>query len=193
MFSAHTPARPCHLYTPPPPPPGPTHPLTHEPPPFHHPRPPPHARFCAGIWYREWAPGAKALALVGEFNNWEPRQQDWAIKNEYGVWCLFMPDNPDGSSAIPHRCVVPGGVWWGVCVFWGGWSSSMITAGWSQQRVGRGMLLKHLYGERRAADSRHLDCILQMPGVTSNRNGVGAGATVKNMYRVCCLITQAND
>jgi 1,4-alpha-glucan branching enzyme len=56
-----------------------------------------------GIWYREWAPGAKALALVGEFNNWEPRQQDWAIKNEYGVWCLFMPDNPDGSSAIPHR------------------------------------------------------------------------------------------
>jgi hypothetical protein len=69
---------------------------------------PPIACVCAGIWYREWAPGAKALALVGEFNNWEPRQQDWAIKNEYGVWCLFMPDNPDGSSAIPHRWVFAG-------------------------------------------------------------------------------------
>lgn len=68
--------------------------------PWHYPPPP---ASCAGIWFREWAPGAKAMALVGEFNNWEPRQQDWAVKNEYGVWCLFMPDNPDGSSAIPHR------------------------------------------------------------------------------------------
>jgi 1,4-alpha-glucan branching enzyme len=57
----------------------------------------------AGIWFREWAPGAKALALVGEFNNWEPRTEHWAIKNDFGVWCLFLPDNPDGSSAIPHR------------------------------------------------------------------------------------------
>jgi 1,4-alpha-glucan branching enzyme len=62
-----------------------------------------------GIWYREWAPGAKALALVGEFNNWEPRPQDWAIKNDFGVWNLFLPDNPDGTSAIPHRCDGGGG------------------------------------------------------------------------------------
>jgi hypothetical protein len=54
------------------------------------------------------------------------------------------------------------------------------------------MLLKHLYGERWAADSRHPDCILQMPGVTSNRNGVGAGATVKNVYKVCCLYVPDN-
>lgn len=59
-----------------------------------------------GIWYREWAPGAKALALVGEFNNWEPTQEHWAIKNEYGVWCLFLPDKPDGSQYITHRYLV---------------------------------------------------------------------------------------
>jgi hypothetical protein len=114
MFSAHTPAQPCHLYTPTPAlgVHTPTHTQTTT---FSPPTPTPLALMCAGIWYREWAPGAKALALVGEFNNWEPRQQDWAIKNEYGVWCLFMPDNPDGSSAIPHRCVVPGGMWWCVC------------------------------------------------------------------------------
>ncbi|WIA23688.1 hypothetical protein OEZ85_000382 [Tetradesmus obliquus] len=56
-----------------------------------------------GIWFREWAPGAKALALVGEFNNWEPKEGHWAFKNEFGVWELFLPDNPDGSQAIPHR------------------------------------------------------------------------------------------
>ncbi|KAF5835129.1 glycoside hydrolase superfamily [Dunaliella salina] len=56
-----------------------------------------------GIWYREWAPGAKALALIGEFNNWSPRNEDWAVKNPFGTWELFIPDLPDGSSAIAHK------------------------------------------------------------------------------------------
>ncbi|KAL4441059.1 hypothetical protein ABPG77_010490 [Micractinium sp. CCAP 211/92] len=59
-----------------------------------------------GIWYREWAPGAKALALIGEFNNWEPKPEHWAIKNDFGVFCLFLPDNPDGTPAIKHRTKV---------------------------------------------------------------------------------------
>jgi len=58
-----------------------------------------------GIWYREWAPGAKALALIGEFNSWEPKEGNWAVKNEFGVWELFLPDGPDGKSAIPHKWV----------------------------------------------------------------------------------------
>ena len=56
-----------------------------------------------GIWYREWAPGAKAIALIGEFNGWEPKPEHWAFKNDFGVWELFLPDNQDGTSAIPHR------------------------------------------------------------------------------------------
>ncbi|KAK9791176.1 hypothetical protein WJX73_007550 [Symbiochloris irregularis] len=55
-----------------------------------------------GIWYREWAPGARALALVGEFNNWDPKDNHWAVRNDFGVWELFLPDE-DGTSAIPHR------------------------------------------------------------------------------------------
>eukprot|EP00195_Chlamydomonas_chlamydogama_P012705 CAMPEP_0202890322 /NCGR_PEP_ID=MMETSP1392-20130828/769_1 /ASSEMBLY_ACC=CAM_ASM_000868 /TAXON_ID=225041 /ORGANISM="Chlamydomonas chlamydogama, Strain SAG 11-48b" /LENGTH=858 /DNA_ID=CAMNT_0049573871 /DNA_START=126 /DNA_END=2702 /DNA_ORIENTATION=- len=55
-----------------------------------------------GIWYREWAPGAKALCLVGEFNNWQPKDQHWAFKNQFGVWELFLAD-VNGESAIPHR------------------------------------------------------------------------------------------
>lgn len=44
-----------------------------------------------GVWYREWAPAAKALFLAGDFNNWSrlshPLQRD-----QFGVWSLFLPD-----------------------------------------------------------------------------------------------------
>lgn len=56
-----------------------------------------------GIWYREWAPGARAVALVGEFNNWDPAPEHWAEKNDFGQFQLFLPDNEDGTLAIPHR------------------------------------------------------------------------------------------
>nr|QKY15163.1 starch branching enzyme (1,4-alpha-glucan branching enzyme II) (SBE2) [Polytomella parva] len=58
-----------------------------------------------GVWYREWAPAAKALALVGEFNKWTPSDSHWAFKNQFGVWELFLPDQ-NGKSAIPHRSKV---------------------------------------------------------------------------------------
>ena len=45
----------------------------------------------------------QALGLVGEFNDWQPKDHHWATKNEFGTWNLFLPDNDDGSSAIPHR------------------------------------------------------------------------------------------
>jgi 1,4-alpha-glucan branching enzyme len=39
--------------------------------------------------YREWAPGAKAAALIGDFNNWEPA---WMERDEWGVWSVELPD-----------------------------------------------------------------------------------------------------
>lgn len=56
-----------------------------------------------GIWYREWAPGAQAVALIGEFNNWEPKDDHWAVKSEYGTFALFLPD-VNGQPQIPHKC-----------------------------------------------------------------------------------------
>lgn len=56
-----------------------------------------------GLWYREWAPGAKALALIGEFNGWKAGPEHWAVKNDYGVWELFLADDEDGTPAILHR------------------------------------------------------------------------------------------
>ncbi|GJM85150.1 hypothetical protein PR202_ga01576 [Eleusine coracana subsp. coracana] len=58
-------------------------------------------RSAEGITYREWAPGAHSAALIGDFNNWNPNA-DRMSKNEFGVWEIFLPNNADGSSAIPH-------------------------------------------------------------------------------------------
>lgn len=58
-----------------------------------------------GIWYREWAPACQALCLVGEFNDWEPKDNHWAERNDFGVFTLFLPD-VDGKPAIQHRTKV---------------------------------------------------------------------------------------
>ncbi|XP_057534587.1 1,4-alpha-glucan-branching enzyme 2-2, chloroplastic/amyloplastic-like [Amaranthus tricolor] len=58
-------------------------------------------RSAAGITYREWAPGATWASLVGDFNNWNPNA-DVMTRNEFGVWEIFLPNNADGSPAIPH-------------------------------------------------------------------------------------------
>ncbi|KAL5060200.1 hypothetical protein RYX36_031804 [Vicia faba] len=56
---------------------------------------------ATGITYREWAPGAKSAALVGDFNNWNPNA-DVMTKDAFGVWEIFLPNNADGSPPIPH-------------------------------------------------------------------------------------------
>ncbi|CAI5969482.1 unnamed protein product [Closterium sp. NIES-64] len=42
-----------------------------------------------------------SASLIGDFNNWNPNA-DIMKKDEFGVWELFLPDNPDGTPAIPH-------------------------------------------------------------------------------------------
>ncbi|MBU2914463.1 alpha amylase C-terminal domain-containing protein [Reichenbachiella agariperforans] len=47
-----------------------------------------------GWWYREWAPAADGLALIGDFNDWDvelhPLTQD-----EHGTWGVFVADHSE--------------------------------------------------------------------------------------------------
>ncbi len=46
---------------------------------------------AGGWWYREWAPNAKALYLVGDFNDWD-RYANPLVKAEGGNWEIFLDD-----------------------------------------------------------------------------------------------------
>lgn len=50
-----------------------------------------------GVWYREWAPGADYLALIGDFNDWN-RDAHPLVRDEHGVWQIFLPDSRYGDQ-----------------------------------------------------------------------------------------------
>uniref|UniRef100_A0A8D0H4C1 1,4-alpha-glucan branching enzyme n=1 Tax=Sphenodon punctatus TaxID=8508 RepID=A0A8D0H4C1_SPHPU len=54
-----------------------------------------------GLYGKEWAPGAEALFLTGDFNNWNPISHPYK-KMDYGKWELFIPPGPDGFCPVPH-------------------------------------------------------------------------------------------
>ncbi|KAJ3159651.1 alpha-1,4-glucan branching enzyme [Irineochytrium annulatum] len=58
-----------------------------------------------GIVYREWAPGVKQAFLIGEFNSWN-RDSHPMKRNDFGVWEITLPNNKNGSRAIPHNTKV---------------------------------------------------------------------------------------
>jgi 1,4-alpha-glucan branching enzyme len=52
-----------------------------------------------GVWYREWAPNAIQLRLIGDFNNWD-RMGHPLVRDQFGVWSLFLPDDKFGDKLV---------------------------------------------------------------------------------------------
>ncbi len=44
-----------------------------------------------GVWYREWAPAAIQLNLIGDFNGWDRMSEPLTPVGD-GVWEIFLPD-----------------------------------------------------------------------------------------------------
>ena len=60
------------------------------------------------ITYREWVPSPAITEafLIGDFNGWD-RSSHRMIRNEFGVWSITLPANPNtGDYAIPHNSKV---------------------------------------------------------------------------------------
>jgi 1,4-alpha-glucan branching enzyme len=53
----------------------------------------------AGVFYREWAPGARGLFLTGDFNGWDRMSHPMA-RSEFGVWSIFLPDREYGDRLV---------------------------------------------------------------------------------------------
>lgn len=60
-----------------------------------------HVRPDGTVTCLEWAPGAKALYLAGDFNNWNSSSHPYT-RLEFGKWQLTLPPNADGSAQLSH-------------------------------------------------------------------------------------------
>src|SRR4051794_2559940 len=53
----------------------------------------------AGVWYREWAPAAYQLSLIGDFNGWD-RNANVMSRDSFGVWHIFLPDEQYAARLV---------------------------------------------------------------------------------------------
>ena len=52
-----------------------------------------------GWWYREWAPAAHYLSLMGDFNGWN--RYEFPLENiGNGIWEIFLPDSEFGHRLV---------------------------------------------------------------------------------------------
>lgn len=50
-----------------------------------------------GVRFAVWAPNAKRVSVVGDFNHWNGRQHPMRIRYEIGVWEIFIPGLSEGQ------------------------------------------------------------------------------------------------
>ena len=51
---------------------------------------------AAGIHFAVWAPNARRVSLVGDFNDWDGRRHVMRRRGDVGVWEIFIPDIGEG-------------------------------------------------------------------------------------------------
>ena len=51
----------------------------------------------AGVRFAVWAPNARRVSVVGDFNGWDGRRHPMRLRREAGVWELFVPRLPPGA------------------------------------------------------------------------------------------------
>ena len=50
-----------------------------------------------GVHFAVWAPSAKRVSIVGDFNRWDGRMSPMRARGSSGIWELFVPELPDGA------------------------------------------------------------------------------------------------
>jgi 1,4-alpha-glucan branching enzyme len=53
---------------------------------------------AAGTLFAVWAPNAREVSVLGEFNGWDPRATPMARRGESGIWARFVPGIGPGAS-----------------------------------------------------------------------------------------------
>ena len=51
----------------------------------------------AGTYFAVWAPNAKAVSVIGEFNNWDETANEMERGEPLGIYTCFIPDVPENA------------------------------------------------------------------------------------------------
>ena len=60
---------------------------------------------AAGVAFAVWAPSARAVSVVGDFNGWDGRRHPMRSLGASGIWELFVPGVARGRTATSSRSV----------------------------------------------------------------------------------------
>ncbi|MCP4420538.1 MAG: 1,4-alpha-glucan branching protein GlgB [Chloroflexi bacterium] len=52
----------------------------------------------SGVRFTVWAPNARRVSVVGEFNNWDGRRHPMRFHADSGIWEIFIPNLPQKSQ-----------------------------------------------------------------------------------------------
>lgn len=67
-----------------------------------------HHEGADGVHFAVWAPNARSVTLVGDFNGWNPAAHMMRRRVDIGVWEIFIPDIGEGA-AYKYRITGPDG------------------------------------------------------------------------------------
>ena len=53
---------------------------------------------CSGVHFAVWAPNARRVSILGDFNHWDPRRLTMRRRGGSGIWEFFVPGVTDGAT-----------------------------------------------------------------------------------------------
>ncbi len=56
----------------------------------------------SGVHFAVWAPNAKSISVVGNFNGWKPQQHPLSKIGDSGIWAIFVPGLNQGELYKYH-------------------------------------------------------------------------------------------
>ena len=62
----------------------------------------------SGVRFAVWAPNARRVSVVGDFNSWDGRRHPMRLRREAGVWELFVPRAGPGTR-YKYEIIAPSG------------------------------------------------------------------------------------